>query len=135
MLTEQNTGNAMWGISWNFHPVFSTSVAKRENMQQVSWVESILALFLILLPTVSCLFVRKRWIVQYQRELLTCSLGTIFSIVFVDLIPDLIEDAPKEPGKKLIRLYYSLSIFAGIAFAFLTNEIHEITEGSNNKQV
>eukprot|EP01084_Bolivina_argentea_P115961 206133_1 len=98
-------------------------------MADVSWTECIIALFLMLIPTGLCLLVPKKWILKYQRELLTCSLGTIFAIVFVDLIPDLIEDAQKHSDNHPIL--FSLSIFGGIIFAFTMNAIHDMMEQSH----
>ena len=98
--------------------------------RQIEWPETIIAGSLILLPTSLCLFVKKSWILKYQRELLSCSLGTIFAIVFVDLIPELIEDAAKEEITPIKSKLFSLSIFGGIAFAFLMNALHDIVEYS-----
>ena len=98
-------------------------------------VLKVIGLFLILVPTVICLFVRKKWILQYQRELLTCSLGTIFAIVFMDLIPELIEHATEkvkdmqEAEAKKYYYLFSLTIFAGLAFAFMMECVHEAMEG------
>ena len=97
----------------------------RRHIEQIGWTECIIALFLILIPTILCLFVKKKWILRYQRELLTCSLGTIFAIVFVDLIPELIEDASKSRHNST---FFSLSIFGGIAFAFTMNAVHDMMD-------
>lgn len=93
--------------------------------KEMKWWETITAGCLLLIPTALCLFIKKNWILKYQRELLTCSLGTIFAIVFVDLIPELIEDAAKQPQKSRL---FSASIFAGIAFAFIMNSFHDICD-------
>lgn len=95
------------------------------QIQDIGWTECLVALFLILIPTAFCSLVRKRWILTYQRELLTCSLGTMFAIVFVDLVPELIEDARTADHKPI---WLSMSIFGGIAFAFMMNTLHDAME-------
>ena len=107
--------------------VFETKLKKSMSAEwqhrKIEWWETIIAGFIILIPTTLCLFIKKKWILKYQRELLTCSLGSIFAIIFIDLIPELIQDASKQPEKSKL---FSLSIFGGIAFAFTMNALHDI---------